>query len=49
MLYRRPVFAGTLKLTAAALLGVASGALFLEGVFTAFERPLTAWYHANNH
>lgn len=49
MLYHRPLLSGGAMLAGAVLLGVASGVLFVNGVFAALERPLTAWYHANNH
>ena len=49
MLYRRPALTGGVMLAGATLLGIASGVLFVNGIFAALERPLTAWYHANNH
>lgn len=49
MLYRRPAVSGSAMLGAATMLGIASGFLFVQGIFAAFERPLNAAYRAHNH
>lgn len=49
MLYHRPRLSGALMLTSAALLGITSGVLFVQGIFAAFEQPLNARYRAHNH
>lgn len=49
MMYHRPELTGTAMLMGAVVLGIASGFLFVQGIFAAFERPLNAAYRAHNH